>query len=121
MMRREAHALNKEEYLDFCRSIAGAAVDQPFEEDFTTYIARHADSRKWFAAVMELGGRAFVNLKCEPIEADFLRSVYAGIEPGYHMNKTHWNTVYLDADVPDALLQQMTMNSFRLTSGRRRA
>lgn len=107
--------MDKQAYIDFCCGIAGAVVDQPFEEDFESYIARHADTRKWFAAILERDGRAFVNLKCEPIEAEFLRSVYAGIEPGYHMNKTHWNTVYFDLDVPDELLRQMTFASFRLT------
>ena len=85
-----------------------------------SYIARHRDSGKWFAAILEHGGRDFVNLKCEPIEAEFLRSVYAGIEPGYHLHKIHWNTVYFDSDVPDDLLKQMTMASFRLTEARKR-
>ena len=114
--------MNKESYLNFCREIAGAIVDQPFEEDFETYIARHASSRKWFAAVLRHNDRDLVNLKCDPIEAEFLRSVYSGITPGYHMNKVHWNTVYLDSDtdVPDELLRRMTMESFRLTEAKRK-
>lgn len=112
--------MTKQQYLDFCRSIDGAALDQPFEEDFVSYIARHRDSGKWFAAILEHGGRDFVNLKCDPIEAEFLRSVYAGVEPAYHMNKTHWNTVYFDSDVSDELLKRLTMDSFRLTDGKKR-
>lgn len=107
--------MNKSEYLKFCEGIEGAVVDQPFSEDFTSYIARHRDSRKWFAAVLERQGRTFVNLKCDPIESEFLRGVYEGVRPGYHMNKTHWNSVYFESDVPDALFRQLTMNSFRLT------
>ena len=112
--------MTKQQYLDFCRSISGAALDQPFEDDFVSYIARHRDSGKWFAAILEHDGRELVNLKCDPIEAEFLRSVYSGLEPGYHMNKTQWNTVYFDSDVPDELLRQLTLTSFRLTDGKKR-
>lgn len=113
-------AMTKDEYLEFCRGIPGALVDQPFDEDFETYIVRHHDNRKWFAAVLRHDGRDLVNLKCDPIEADFLRSVYDGIVPAYHMNKIHWNTVYLGSDVPDDLLLQMTMASRKLTEKKRR-
>ncbi len=35
-----------------------------------------------------------MNLKCDPDEALFLRDTFAAVIPGYHMNKTHWNTVH---------------------------
>lgn len=107
--------MNRETYLDFCREIHGALVDQPFEGGFSSWIARHADTGKWFAAILEHNGRQLVNLKCDPIEADFLKSAFRGIVPAYHMNKTHWITVYFDSDVPDQLLRELTMASFRLT------
>lgn len=107
--------MNKEQYLDFCREIPGAALDQPFNEDFDTWIARHADTKKWFAAVLRHEGRDFVDLKCDPIEGDFLKSVFSGIAEGYHMNKVHWITVYFESDVPDGLLRELTEKSFRLT------
>lgn len=107
--------MDKKTYLDWCRGLDGTIVDQPFEADFSSYIVRHADTRKWFAAVMEHDGREFVNLKCDPIESEFLRSVYSGITPGYHMNKTHWISVYFESDVPDELLCQLTLASRRLT------
>ena len=64
---------------------------------------------------MEHDGKTIVNMKCEPMEADFLRQAYEGVTPAYHMNKVHWNTVYLDSDVPDEEIFRMTMNSFELT------
>ena len=112
--------MTREEYLDFCREIAGATVDQPFNEDFETYIARHADNQKWFSAILWHEGRVLINLKCDPIEGEFLKSVYDGIVPAYHMNKTHWITVYPESDVPDELIRQLTMNSFRMTETKRR-
>lgn len=113
--------MRKEEYLEYCRCLPGVVVDQPFEGDFATYIARHGDTRKWFAAVLEHGGCEFVNLKCDPIESEFLQSVFAGIKPGYHMNKTHWISVYFGSDVPDELFCQLTLASFHLTDTKRKA
>lgn len=112
--------VNRTDYLAFCRGIPGTVVDQPFQDDFVSTIARHADTGKWFAAILRHDGRDFVNLKCDPVEADFLRGAYAGITPAYHMNKTHWITVYFDSDVPDDLLRSLTMSSLRLTGVRGR-
>ncbi len=59
--------MTKDAYLQYCGAIPGAAVDCPFQQErsdliASTRIARHADTGKWFAAVMEREGAAFVNL-----------------------------------------------------------
>ena len=41
-----------------------------------------------------------MNLKCDPELAIELRERYDAIKPGYHMNKTYWNTVVLDGSIP---------------------
>lgn len=107
--------MDRQSYLNWCAKIDNAQIDQPFEGDFETSIVRHADSGKWFAALLSHEGRRMVNLKCDPIEAEFLKSVYSGIESAYHMNKTHWISVYFDTDVPDELFCRLTMLSFQLT------
>lgn len=55
-----------------------------------------------------------MNLKCDPDQAAALRDLFAGVVSGYHMNKRHWNTVYLQADVPDGEVQRMIEHSYRL-------
>ncbi|MBP1563965.1 MAG: MmcQ/YjbR family DNA-binding protein [Oscillospiraceae bacterium] len=112
--------MTKEEYLDFCGNLGGAELDSPFDEDFETVVARHSDNRKWFALVIMHNGKWVVNLKCEPMEADFLRRAFEGITPAYHMNKTHWNSVYLDSDVPREEIERMTLSSFALTEKKQR-
>ena len=37
-----------------------------------------------------------INLKCQPEYALELRANYHAVTPGWHMNKTHWNTVTFD-------------------------
>lgn len=110
--------MTRDDFLDFCRSIPGASADQPFDGDFETWVVRHTLTRKWFALLMKHDGRDIVNLKCDPQEADLLRKLFTGVVPAYHMNKTHWNTVILDSDLPDEEIKRMTLNSFALTNKR---
>lgn len=107
--------MTKQEFCEFCETIGGAELDYPFTDDFDTTVARHENNRKWFAIAMLYRDKWIINLKCEPMEADFLRSVYEGVIPAYHMNKVHWNSVFLESDVPDEEIKRMIMNSFSLT------
>ena len=93
--------MTKTEVIAYSLTLSGAAADSPFENDGETVVLPHSDSGKWFGLIMQLNGKYIVNLKCEPMNADFLRSVYEGVTPAYHMNKTHWNSVILGSDVPD--------------------
>lgn len=57
---------------------------------------------------------ATANLKCDPDLALELRDRYEQIRPGYHMNKKHWNTVEIEAGIPDAELRKMIDHSYEL-------
>lgn len=48
-----------------------------------------------------LDGDLSLNLKCDPSLALELRERYPSVVPGYHMNKKHWNTVYIDGTIAD--------------------
>ncbi len=43
------------------------------------------------------------------------RGYYKGVIPGFHMNKRHWNTVLLNANVPDEEVHELIAHSFELT------
>lgn len=107
--------MTKEQFLEFCGTIGGSETDCPFPGDFETTVVRHENTGKWFALVMLYREKWIVNMKCDPQEADFLRSVYKGVIPAYHMNKVHWNSVFLDSDVPEEEIRRMTLKSFFLT------
>jgi len=56
-----------------------------------------------------------VNLKCDPEYATELRERHEEIKPGYHMNKKHWNTVYLqDGDLRDDFVRELIDHSYAL-------
>lgn len=107
--------MNAKQLLEFALALPGGYEDYPFGPEWA--VARHAGNNKLFAMfyVWDDDGGERVNLKCEPMQADFWRGVYAGVLPGYHMNKTHWNTVLLGSDVPDDALRDMVRHSYELT------
>ena len=79
---------------------------------------------KMFALVSEAGGknsdkRPQMNLKCDPLEAIQLRDVFDDVIAGYHMNKKHWNTLYLAddkhaGDIPQGEIERQIDNSYGL-------
>jgi len=75
---------------------------------------RHRANKKPFALIDERQDKLCVNLKCEPLEADSLRQMFADVTPAYHMNKTHWNTIASGGDVSDEALRRMVGRSYDL-------
>nr|WKN36787.1 MmcQ/YjbR family DNA-binding protein [Tunicatimonas sp. TK19036] len=55
-----------------------------------------------------------VNLKCDPERAVELREQYPAVQPGYHMNKKHWNTVLMDGTLGDKVIVELVDNSYDL-------
>jgi len=53
-----------------------------------------------------------MNVKCDPELAVDLRERYEAVRPGYHMNKTHWNTVLLDGSIPPSEIRKMIDHSY---------
>ena len=65
-------------------------------------------------ALCDIDSFESINLKAKPERSEELRAQYAGIKPGYHMNKRHWNSVYVDSDVDYKLLLQLTDESYAI-------
>ncbi len=117
--------MTKRELIDLCLTFPDCYEDYPFDGEPENSkrgdawaAMRHHSNKKTFAFIRIQGGELVANLKCEPMKADFLRSVYRGVIPGYHMNKVHWNTVSANSDVPYEELVMMITDSYRLTGGK---
>lgn len=65
-------------------------------------------------AITDLDEFVSINLKCDPERAIALREQFPEVQPGYHMNKKHWNTVDTNGKIPDSLLQQWIRDSYDL-------
>ena len=102
----------KYEWMDeYMRSKKGAEKDYKEEWEATRYMLKG----KMFALqANHKDGREIITLKLEPTHGQLLRDEYADIIPGYYMNKEHWNSVYLDGEIPADLLQEMIDESYEL-------
>ena len=104
------------DWVEYCLSLSGTYKDYPFGEEWI--VLRHRESKKSFAFFYEKEGKHCVNLKCDPLRADFLRRIYSWVTPGYHMNKVHWNTIWLNNADEDEV-RSMILHSYLLTARNR--
>lgn len=101
--------MNTEVLRNYCLSRKGATEEFPFDE-FT--LVFKVGNRMF--ALLSLSGELSINLKCDPEKAIELREEYSAVQPGYHMNKQHWNTVYIDGTIPSAMIFEWIDHSYDL-------
>ena len=101
--------MDREELRGYLLGRLGSTAEYPFGPDTAVFKIRG----KMFALVPD-DEPLRLNLKCDPDEALFLRDIYPAVQPGYHMNKRHWNTVTIDGSVPVDVLQRMIKDSYAL-------
>ena len=73
-----------------------------------------APNGKMFAVSVASSEPLDVSVKCDPDRAADLRRAYAAVVEGYHLNKRHWITVTLNADVPDDMVRELIEDSYDL-------
>lgn len=101
--------MDLESFRQYCLSLP--AVTEGFPFDSSTLVFKVAG--KMFA-LTDVDLFASINLKCDPEQALELRERYAAVQPGYHMNKQHWNTIVMDGSIGRQLLLQWTRDSYDL-------
>jgi predicted DNA-binding protein (MmcQ/YjbR family) len=101
--------MNIEEYCDYCLAKPGVTESFPFDENTLVFKVMG----KMFA-LADVEGFNSINLKCDPEKAILLREQFDAVQPGYHMSKTHWNTVLVNADAPDKKIYEWIDHSYEL-------
>ena len=101
--------MNIEQYRDYCLAKKGVTEGFPFDESTLVFKVMG----KMFA-LTGVESFEYINLKCDPEKAIELREEYPAIQPGYHMSKKHWNSVYLDGSLSDEFIFQLVDDSYNL-------
>lgn len=100
----------------YLRSKPGVEVD--FQPDWGWH--RYKVGGKMFCAIC-LDGKSgqpyYITLKLVPARGDALRQLFPDILPGYYMNKTHWNSIRADGEVPEPLVREMLEEAYSLVLG----
>ena len=99
--------MNIEDLFNYCLSLKGVEATTPFDE--VTIVMKVMG--KMFALIPTDTDRLSISLKCDPEKAIRLREEFACVEPAFHMNKTHWNTIYISGEMPENELKKWIHHS----------
>lgn len=102
--------MNTETLREYC--IAKPGVTESFPFDLVTVVFKVGN--KIFALLDTESRPTTLNLKCDPERAVELRDQFMAVRPGYHMNKTHWNTITLDGTLRWQDVQEWIDHSYEL-------
>ncbi|KOY82997.1 MmcQ/YjbR family DNA-binding protein [Lysinibacillus macroides] len=104
--------MEKEMIHTYCLQLRGTTYDYQEEWQADRY---HIGGKMYAMIGGNATGRPVLTLKCEPARAADLRESYDSIIPGYYMNKTHWNSIYMDAeDVTMEMVENLIKHSYEL-------
>lgn len=93
--------MDANEVLEYCLAKKGVTESFPFDNE---------------TLVLKVGGKMFllmslekqplqISVKTDPEWSEELREQHPQITGAYHMNKTHWNSVFLDGLKKDLILK----------------
>jgi predicted DNA-binding protein (MmcQ/YjbR family) len=98
-----------ESFREYCLGKKGVTEELPFGPDTLVFKVMG----KVFA-LTSLGFTPFrANLKMNPDIVPEYREKYDDVQPGFHMNKKHWNSVYMDSGaIPAREIRWMIDHSY---------
>ena len=112
--------MTHKQFEQFILSLPGVWLDYPFGEGTAVYKVGHKDvpgqPEKLFAIIAEDSKPLRVSLKCDPQLAVHLREKYDEVQPGYHLNKKHWNTIICSGQLSDDEIKDLARLSHRLVT-----
>ena len=107
------------EFKKHCLSLPGAEETYPFG-DHAVWFKLHGKAFAWtFVEPFTYEGSqaepfTFVNLKCDPEQALEWRASHPAVQPGWHQNKKHWNSVFMDGTLQVEEIKQFIDHSYHL-------
>lgn len=104
--------MNIETLRSYALSLPGASESFPFGDNVIVFKVK---DKLFLLIPLNEEGLQF-NVKCDPDYAIELREQYPCIQPGYHMNKKHWNTIFVDSSLSSKQLLKFVDDSYALIS-----
>jgi len=101
--------MNIEELRNYCLSLKHVEESFPFNESALVFKVKG----KMFC-LTNIDNYEYINVKCKPEDAIELREKYNEVEPGYHMNKKHWNSIYMKGRISPDIIKEWILNSYNL-------
>lgn len=102
--------MNIEQIREYCFKKKGVTEEFPF--DVNTLVFKVMGKMFLLASLDVIPLQ--INLKCDPEKAIELREEFEAVQPGYHMNKKHWNTIIIDSSIPARKIFEWIDDSYYL-------
>lgn len=102
--------MNVEDLRDYCLSLKGVEESFPFDE--TSLVMKVGG--KMFALIPLETEKTTISLKCDPDLAIELREKYESVQPAYHFNKKHWNSVFITSEITSKQIKEWINHSYML-------
>lgn len=104
--------MNIEDIREYCLAKENVEESFPFDEDTLVFKV----NGKMFLLLSLTDSPTQFNVKCDPEMAIQLRGEFDAVQPGYHMNKKHWNTIIVNGSLSKKMLQEQIDNSYALVA-----
>ena len=104
--------MNIEELRNHCLAIKNVEECTPFGDDVLVY--KIMNKMFAFFPLYPKDNNHFAVLKCDPEKTVELREKYKGVTKGFYAgDNLMWNSVYIQQDVPDALIVELIDHSVK--------
>lgn len=112
--------MTHKEIEDYLLTFPNTWLEFPFGEGTSVYKVgdKVSGEGKLFAIIADGSKPLRLSLKCDPVLAENLREKYESVQPGYHLNKKHWNTIICTGQLDDSEIQDLARLSYQLVSGK---
>jgi len=102
-----------EEVREYALGMPGATEDMPYGEDWLIFRIEG----KIFLHIWLEAPEPTCAVKLEPELGQQIREHFDGVRPAYHLNKAHWNDIYLDR-IDEERVKEWIERSYRLVLSR---
>ena len=110
--------MTHKEFEQYLLKFPNTWLDYPFGEGTSVYKVgdKATGNGKLFAIIADGSKPLRVSLKCDPLLAVNLREKYESVQPGYHLNKKHWNTIICTGQLSDDEVYDLARLSYQLVA-----
>ncbi len=103
-----------EQFRSYCLSLPFVEEYTPFDEVTLCFKVGGIEKGKIFCFLPLDADPPSTGLKCDPERAIELREMHHQIIPGFHLNKKHWNTVFIDDGLTNKMIKELIDHSYDL-------
>ena len=105
--------MNIQQLYEFCLSKKAVSEHFPFDED--TLVFKVGGKMFCLASLQDWeSANPSILVKCDPNYAEELRAQFESVTPGFHSSKKHWNTIFINKEIPDKKIFHFINHSYDL-------